>query len=64
MEGKTMIDGSLLLEVLKFFLMFYGLFRAYQQQKKEKALSAELTRITQRLSKLENTRKRKKLRRR
>ena len=59
-----MVDVSLLLGVLKFFLMFYGLYRAYKQRQKEKALSAELTRITQRLSKLENTRKRKKLRRR
>ena len=57
-----MIDVSLLLEVLKFFLMFYGLYRAYKQKQKEKALSAELTHITQRLTKLENTKKRKKLR--
>ncbi len=56
-----MIDVSLLLEVLKFFLMFYGLYRAYKQQQKEKALSAEIESITQRLSKLENVKKRKKL---
>lgn len=63
MEDKTMIDVSLLLEVLKFFLMFYGLYRAHQQKQKEKALTETVEKLSQRLIKLENVKKRKKLRR-
>jgi hypothetical protein len=61
MEDKTMMDIVLLLEVLKFFLLGYGLYKAYRQRQKEKALSAELENITQRLSILENVNKSKKL---
>jgi hypothetical protein len=61
MEDKTMTELILLLEVFKFFLLFFGLYRAYKQKQKEKALSAELENITQRLSKLEDAKKSKQL---
>lgn len=56
-----MIDKHLLLEVFKFFLMFYGLYRAYKQRQKEKALTESVESLSQRLAKLEDVNKSKKL---
>lgn len=49
-----MIDSNLLLEVLKFLLIVWSVYRYFEQKKREKALVETLTELNQRLTKLEN----------
>lgn len=56
-----MMDFHLLYEILKALLMLFGVVRYYLQQKREKALVAEIESINQRLKTLESAEKSKKL---
>lgn len=49
---KTM-DVNSLLEVLKFLLFVWSIYRYFEQKKREKALVESLTDLNQRLSELE-----------
>lgn len=51
----------LLLEVLKFLFLVWGIYRYFEQKQREKALLAEVENHKQRLSKLENVNKSKQL---
>lgn len=56
-----MTDLELLLEVLKFLFLVWGIYRYFEQKQREKALLIELENHKQRLSKLENVNKSKQL---
>jgi biopolymer transport protein ExbB/TolQ len=61
MEDKTMADLMLLLEVLKFLLIVWSIYRYFEQKKREKALLDSVESNKQRLTKLENAEKSKQL---
>lgn len=56
-----MTDIELLLEVLKFLLIAWSIYRYFEQKKREKALLDSVESNKQRLTKLENAEKSKQL---
>lgn len=56
-----MIDINLLLEVFKFLLFVWSIYRYFEQKKREKTLIDTVASLNQRLSKLEDAKESKKL---